>query len=228
MWWHEECAREKPDKVVVKLRDGNGAFMKSIIVPTVMYPLNGKCEVFTYRNTKRVEDEAILSCFDSVQYKIGRCYSNAERLVEALKNAGIDAVPYVGWLFVANGETPIHHCWVVVNGNSILDLGDDYTVMLSGENAKHFENVQSIEEKRELIACFQLAARNVKNRQRCYPVGTPTPFLYYVGSPCGPDEGRGIYRRLLQAFPGHECERNCDANGLNATQKVFAQHGLME
>lgn len=228
MWWHEEWVREKTDKVVVKLRDRNGAFKKSIIVPTVMYPLNGKHEVFTYRNTKRVEDETILSCFDGVEYKIGRCYDNAKRLVESLRSAGIDAIPYVGWAFVGAGETPVHHCWVVVNGSSVLDLSDDYSVMLGGENGKHFKDDQSIEDRRELIAAFQLAARKVKNRQRCCPVGTPTPFMYYVGSPCDPDEGRKIYQRLIRTFPNHECQRNCDPNGLNATQKVFAQHGLME
>lgn len=228
MWWHEECATQKTDRVVVKLRAKNGAFLKSVIVPSVMYPLNGACEVFTYRNTKRVDDEAVLACFDSVRYKIGRCYDNAERLAQALKEAGFDAVPYVGWAFVADGETPVHHCWVVLNGEAVLDLGDDYTAMLSDENAKYFEVVQSIEEKRELIASFQLAARKVKNRQRCYPVGTPTPFLYYVGSPCDPEEGRRIYCRLMQSFPGHECERNCDANGMNATQRILAQRGLME
>lgn len=225
--WHEKCVNLRPDRVVAKLRDDNGTFLRSIIVPSVLYPLSGGCEVFTYQNTKQMKDETVLSCFDSVEYKIGRCYDNVERLVAALNAAGYSAVPYVGWLFVSASETPIHHCWVVLNGESVLDLGDDYTLMLGGENGKHFEEAENIEDARELIASFQLAFRNVKNSRRCYPVGTPTPFLLYAGSPCDPSKGRSIYQRLMRDFPNHECERNCDTSGMNPTQKVLAQHGLM-
>ena len=227
MWWHDKCAFQRPDRVVVKLRDESGAFLKSVIVPTIMYPLNGKCEVFTFRNTKKVEDEAVLACFDSVQYKIGRCYDNVERMTKALKDAGYNAVSYVGWLFTSNNQFPIHHCWTVLDGHSVIDLCDDFSVMLGGKNGELFKNAKG-PVLRGLIASFTSAARKEKNSARCFPVGTPTPFLYYVGSPCEPEKGREMYCRLVSDFPGHECERNCDASGMNAMQRVLAQYGLMD
>lgn len=228
--WHERNVRYKEDKVVVKLRDEQGAFLKSIHVPTNYYPLNGKYEVFHYRNTAQVTDKNVLAAFDEVVYKIGHCYSNTKELLLHLKRKGYMAVPYVGWLFTSSYDIPIHHCWAVVigpEGKSILDLGDDYCVMLSEDNQKNFDTAQNIEEMRLMIASFQEWAGKHPNSMRCAPVGIPAPFLLYVGCPCDPDEGRMIYQRLMRQYPDHECESNCDKDGMNAQQRIFKERGLM-
>lgn len=224
--WHNICTRYKEDRVVVKLRDEHGNFKKSVIVPTVQYPLNGKYEVFHYQNTKQVTDEKVLKVFDKIKYRIGCCYLNAKELVAALREEGLEAKSYVGWLFTNPHQFPVHHCWVVMNGEAVLDLSDDFTAMLSGQNAENFKN-KDIKETRELIADFQMAARKVSNSVRCQPVGTPTPFLLYVGCECDPDEGKTIYQKLIERYPNHECQRNCDSSGMNATQKVMKAKGLM-
>ena len=224
--WHEESVRLKEDRAIIKLKCPDGSFKGSVIIPTAYYPLNAKYETFTYKNTERVTDEKVLKIFDKSNYRIGRCYHNAKELCDNLVKAGYDAKTYVGWLFTAIEEYPVHHCWVILNGNTVLDLADDFTAMLFGENGKQFEG-KSKEEGRELIASFQAAASNVANSVRCSPVGTPTPFLFYVGCECSADEGLTIYRNLMRRYPDHECERNVDGEGYNATQRIMKVAGLM-
>ncbi len=227
-FWFEESARISDTKVVVKLKNQDMSFRKSVIIPTISYPLNGKVCTFTSQNTKEVTDENVLSIMDTVPYQIGYCYQNTQRLVQKLQAAGYDAVPYVGWLFTSGTDFPVHHCWCVLDGESVIDLADDFTVMLSGENAEHFSASKNMEEIREAMVSFAAEARKHKNSVRCAIVGTPTPFLLYVGSPCDPEEGRHIYQKLISAIPDHECQRNCDSKGYNATQKKMKDAGLMK
>lgn len=226
MWWENQL-RDKEDRAVIKLHDESGKFIKSVIVPTEYYPLNGKHEVFTYQNTEAVTDKEILNLFDKVKYEIGYCYQNTFKLCEILQAHGYPARPYVGWLFTNGTQPPVHHCWCVL-GNSVLDLADDFTVMLSGANGKYFKTAKSIEESRELIASFHENAMNVENHLRCHAVGQATPFLLYVGSECDPNYGRTIYQRLMDKYPDHECQRNCDGEGYNATQRIMENRGLMK
>lgn len=225
--WYDEQVMTKEKKVVVKLRNKDGSFKKSCIVPSATYPLSGAYEIFHCKNTELITDENILSVFNSVEYKIGKCYTNTEQLLSALSAKGIEAKSYVGWLFVSAHEYPIHHCWVVVNGKSILDLSDDYTVMLSGKNGANFQNINNVQEERQLLADFQTEAKKYPNSVRCYPVGIPTNFFYYVGCECDSNKGRSMYQQLMKEYPNHEAERNVDRNGYNKTQSLFRDLGLM-
>lgn len=227
-YWWEEKTRIKPDRVAVKLYNEDGSFRESIISPTLRYPLTGTPRVFHCKNTKQVSDPKILDIFDRVEYKHGACYSNTENLVAALRKEGYDAKSYVGWLFTGIDQHPIHHCWAVLD-NSVLDLSDDFSVMLSGENGKHFLAAQNDPKlTRELIASFAVAATKSKNSIRCSTVGTPTPFLFYVGTPCEPERGKNIYYSLVRKFPDHECQLNIRPHGLNQTQQLMYKAGLMK
>lgn len=224
--WYDICAKFKENKVVVKLRDRDGSYLDSCIIPTDLYPLNNKYEVFTYRNTKPVLDEAVLKIFDKVKYQIGHCYTNTENLVEALCEAGYDAKSYVGWLFVAAAVYPIHHCWVVLNGESVLDLSDDHTMLL--HNFKHFDNLKDINEARIALAEFHEAAKQQPNSVRCQQVGTPSINYLYVGCPCPPDAGKLIYNNMMRRYPNHPTARNVDKQGFNPTQRMLKDQGLMQ
>ena len=227
MWW-ERYFRNKGDRAVIKLHDEAGNFTQSVIIPTAYYPLNvnGKHEIFTYKNTKAVTDEEILQLFDEVKYEIGHCYRNTDELCKKLRAHGYPARSYVGWLFASETDLPVHHCWCVL-GNSVLDLADDLTLMLSGENGENFKSTNSHEELQELNVSFHEWAFTLSNHLRCQTVGQVTPFLLYVGSECEPDYGRKIYRQLMAKYPNHECERNCDSKGYNATQRILKNRGLM-
>lgn len=226
-YWHERRVTKRNDRVVVKLSNDDGSFKDSVIIPTDLWPLSGSYEVFSYKNTEQVRDSVILNIFNSVPYRYGHCYQNTENLVAALRQYGYDAKAYVGWLFTEEDVYPIHHCWCVLNGTSVLDLADDYTVMLSGSNGARIKAAESLEEARRLIASFAEAAKSVPNSSRCWPVGVPTSVFLYVGCECSPAEGRRIYSDLIRRYPGHECERNCDENGWNKMQKLLHQKGLM-
>lgn len=220
--WHEKSVIEKPEKVVVKLHHNDGNFWKSIIVPTAMYPLNGNYEIFTYKNTEVVEDEKIISIFDRHKYEIGRCYKNTEILSKDLLKEGYLAETYVGWLFVDDGELPIHHCWTVVDKKYVLDPSDYFTMIFHPDNQKNLE----IENEMSILSSFLKESKDKPNHLVCYPIGKPYPNLLYIGSKCTPDMGRYIYQRLMKTYPDHECDRT-DKNGLNKTQKLLMKNGLM-
>lgn len=94
---------------------------KDIIIPSAMWPLNGKTGiVLSHDNTVPCKDDGIRSVFDGMQFTVGGCYHNAFILREALRNAGYQADTYAGWLFV--GDTiPAHHCVVILNEDTVLD-----------------------------------------------------------------------------------------------------------
>lgn len=219
--------KEKENKIVAKIKNPDGSFKRSVIIPTDYYPLNSeKYKVFHYKNTEQICDEKMINVIDRVDYKIGCCYQNTKEIVRQLKSEGFDVRPYVGWLFVGESQFPVHHCWAVVNGIHVVDLADDFTMMLKGDNAENFKEL-NIQQTRVAMASFVAEARKQKNSIRCYPMGTPTPFLYYIGAECSPDDGKRIYQGLIKTHPEHECQRNCDSSGLNPTQKTLKEQGLM-
>lgn len=226
VWWKKNV-RITPDRVSVKLRNQDGSLMQSILLPTLLYPVPGLPEVFTSENTVPITDQGVLNVFDSVRYHIGACYSNTKTLVDALRLEGYPAVPYVGWLFVNGWGFPIHHCWAVL-GNAVLDLADDFCVMLSGHNGDAFQNAESMEKVRELIVSFAKAAAKEKNSIRCSPVGRPASFLFYVGAPYQPENGARDFRRLMRQFPNHEAYLNKDSSWLSPVQRMMRDAGLMD
>lgn len=221
IWWKNQL-RNKEDRAVIKLYNDENHFIESVIIPTDYYPLNGKHEIFTYENTTPMEDEAVLAIFDEVKFEVGRCYTNTANLCHKLREHGYDARPYAGWLFTSNSEFPVHHSWCML-GESLLDLSDGFTAMLSGANAEQFKTAKNLEEAMETMAEYHRAAIKQKNRDRCFIVGQSTPFLLYVGCECEPEQGRTIYRNLLAKYPHHKCEENCDSSGLNNTQKKIKE-----
>ncbi len=227
-YWWQQALREKEKQTVIKLKNKDGSFKCSVVVNTNLYPLTGSPELFTCENTEVLNSAELRRAMDRVQYKIGACYSNVAELIKEARREGLEITPYCGWLFVNAYDYPIHHCWAIY-GNSVLDLSDDFTVMLSGDNGKVFEAVQGQpEETRKLVVSFAKAAQSWPNTARCAAVGTPTPFLLYVGAPCEPEEGKAIYKHLIDKYPRHECQRNLEADGFNATQRCMKEAGLMD
>lgn len=228
MWFDKTKVKE--NKVVVKLYDENRHFRKSVIMPTVMYPLNdNNIKVFHCDNTDFVTDKHLLDLIDTVPYKIGFCYENTSHILDVLNSHGYEAKSYVGWLFVDDTQFPIHHCWTVVNDNQIIDLADDLKQMLNEQNAQKFKDVNmDIGESRKLLASFAESSRKYKNSVRCYPIGKASPIYYYVGTECNPDKGRKIYQNLIKAYPHHECQRNVNKQGMNITQILLKEKGLID
>lgn len=213
--WYTGHTTEKPDKVVIKVYDRVGKFKESIICPSVYYPLSGKYEVFNYTNTHLIgdseEDQRILTIFDKIPYKVGHCYVNADAMTKALCEAGYKAQTYVGWMLTQNEV--VHHAWTVLwvhDRPSVLDLADYLTEM---DKMIPPDEKMPIEQLREKMADATVKLMQRPHHERCAPVGIPTPFYYFVGSPSNEAEGRALFRKLVAQFPDHPCMARVNKNG---------------
>ena len=224
--------RLKENQVVVKAYNNDGSYKQSFIIPTEYYPLNAHYEVFYVDNTIELteqEHQGILNIFDEVEYKIGFCYTNAEKLTTLLKKAGYNAKIYCGWAFFSD-EIPIHHAWTVIEtekGKSVLDLSDEWG-LLTYNISKLEKPITDIKEQRKLLVEFHKFVKNLKNSQRCIPIGLLLPDIVYIGCECSAEQGRNIYNQLIDKYPDHECQRNVGSDNLNLTQKILAENGLMK
>lgn len=217
--------RDKSTQIIFK-RYVDDVFKGTCAFPSVKYPLNGKPEVFSVENTEQIMDSKMIEVIDQQEFCIGRCYTNTRKMVAALRDAGYEATSYVGWLLFSENQTPVHHCWTMV-GNHLIDLADDYALMLHGENGEYLRSSGSGTEMRERMAEFEIEASKLPHSQRCAPLGVPAGFLLYVGSPCSPEEGIKIFKQLMVQFPDHECNRRYRNTGMTHTQAVMAEYGLM-
>lgn len=228
--------KQKDDRVIIKLYDESDVgdkekFLKSIIVPTVMFPLNkpNDFKVFTYKNTIHTTDENIIRAFDKSDYVVGHCYNNANDLSKRLIKEGVNVKTYAGWLFVEENDYPVHHCWCVVEsteGDILLDLADDFI-----QRNKYFHSVDGIkdvDDYRELQIQFYLEAKKVPHSVRCEPVGQCSPSMVYIGCECDSEQAKDIYRDLLREYPNHCSDSNTDENGLNKLQKMMVERGLIK
>lgn len=222
-----ERVKIKEDKCVVKIRDDKDNLIDSVIIPTDYWYLPDKqISVFHKDNTRICEDEDILCAFNSVIYQIGKCHTNTNALVKALKQLNKDAKFYSGWLFtLQDRECPIWHSWCVID-DYVLDLSDNYYTMLV-MNADKFQG-KSIQEQRILNADFlEFALKNWSNSQRCYPVGKVYKDFLYVGTECDMDTARTIYDNLIERYPNHKMQSDTNDAGLNKTQEELKKRGIM-
>lgn len=96
-----------------------------IKIPSAMWPLKGKKDnFFSSENTIPCEDEAIRTIYDSIEFKTGGCYANAEKLRQQLAGAGYQAKFFCGWLFVGGVLVPAHHSVVVIESKNGFMLFD--------------------------------------------------------------------------------------------------------
>lgn len=205
---------DSKEKVIVSgLPDMGG---KDIIIPSAMWPLNGKTSIIlNHDNTVPCEDEGIRSIFDELQFTVGACYHNAFILCEALRNAGYKADTYAGWIFV--GDTiPAHHCVVILNENTVLDpTVIDYRKMALDKL-----------DKREAVVDF-LKSMKDKPKSSYTTFGQVLPGMMYFVSKC---EARAAHRtraKLEKAYPNHPAfGRLIKGKNQTPTQKMIADAGL--
>lgn len=224
--WYMRQVRFKPDKAVVKLYCQDGSLLEAVNIPTNRWPLNtsNSYRAFHYNNCQLIEDPVIAEIVDALPYHIGRCYSNAKSVTEALQEQGYDAKQYVGWLFIGPDMHPIHHSWTVLNGEHVIDLADDSAVL--DYNHTQFEGL-SPEETRKAFVNFSKWIQQFPHSKRTQPFGVPSPRYLYIGWPCTKEEGIDIYNALLRAVPNHPCADNVQKNGMTRLQEMMCEEGIV-
>lgn len=110
------------NRLTSKIIGDNGTRIK---IPSAMWPLKGKRDYcFFSENTIPCEDETIRSIYDSIEFRTGKCYANAEKLRQQLADAGYPAKFFCGWLFVGSVLIPAHHAVVVIENKDGFMLFD--------------------------------------------------------------------------------------------------------
>ncbi len=211
----------KPNKVIVKLYDDD-KFLDAVHIPSVMWPLNGSYELFHQGNSKPLESETVNRVLDSVNYRTGFCYSNADAVTKGLQAAGLPAKTYVGWLFCNEYEYPLHHCWTVLDG-SVIDLSDCFTLMAINEAT--FALATTKEERDVIYIAFSKWLDRQPNHLRTVP-GRPYQSLLYVGCECSPEEGKAIYNQVCDMYPNHPCNsRHTGPDHMTSVQRKMRLAG---
>ena len=227
MWWkNNKNVRFKENKIVVKIRDYfDGSLQDSISIPSDYYPLfSNDMKVFTCDNTSEFTDNSILEKIDNVKYEIGRCYGNSEKIYDLIKDdCNVEA--YEGWLFVDISQYPVHHSWLVIDDIYVIDLSDEYTCWDKYCESNNID--RNTYDTASLIIELRKHIKGMKNSVKCYPMGKCHPMLLYVGSKCEPAKARNHYQNLMAKYPNHKVQRNCDSSGMNSTQKLLQENGLL-
>lgn len=222
--WFTGNVVQKNDRVIIKIYESPLVLKESIVIPTVRFPLSGPYEVFDYTNTNEIgtgdNEEEIIKIFNSIKYKIGFCYYNADALTFALCKAGYDAETYVGWLLAPQ---PTHHAWTVLRKDgqiSVLDLSENVCAFV--ERGLFKPNL-TLQQRRELVAKSMKELLKQPNYERCFPVGIPAPLYLYVGSKSNGNDGAKLYMDLINQYPDHPAASLSDSLGLTKTQKMILE-----
>lgn len=197
-----------------------GIMGKPIKIPSQMYPVSVSVSYFNAKNTKPFPPdtvtEQIKSIYNAIAPGIGACYSNIEQLVNALAAANIQAVPYVGWVFLEPAK-PVYHCFAVINGCHILDFAADFSCF----DLERYTGLNPAEARAQFASDWT-KRQELPNSEYTVFGQAPERNLYFA-SPCSPAKGAAAYAKLMQAFPKHPCAIKRDAQGLTATQRVIIE-----
>lgn len=188
-------------------------------IPSKMYPLaSPKSSVFfTHKNTETITDEQLKAIFDLCTFKLGKCYYNADLLYQFAKQNGLNVEYYSGWLFVCS-TPPLHHAWVVYQGNvidgSIMPSMFKYLDQINNSSSNYREDFA------ERFVSEQ--KKNVPNSEK-YIFGHVPEQLVYLGCPDTPENAQKIFKTLAQKFPNHPSYKKEGQNmhGLSQIQELI-------
>lgn len=209
MSWQEQLVADwnglfviKENRIIVKGYPDN----VNVVVPSKMFPLANDYpyKIFCHYNTEDFEDgelkDKVVQAFDAVEYKVGYCYQNSSNLYKKLIECGVEAKTYVGWLFVGEGEFPLHHTFVVVDDNKVLDYGINFTA--DDFKELHRNGYKLGDEMRRIMAELHLEKSKKPHHEVCGFGKVDTSYTY-VATECTPEIGRQAFIKLKKAYPTH-------------------------
>lgn len=194
--------------------------------PSALYqmPNKGKMSCFHPGNMEELDDGGRLDkALDGVPLELGKCYSNAEKIIGALHNDGYEKEHtveyYGGWILQANGDKLIHHAWVVIDGKSIIDA----SIKKCGKFHSYLETIERgiyMPFSRDLLADWIRQEEEEKASFSKYHFYGKIDTCIYVGTQCTSEEARKSFRSTMQ--------RNPDMPGYDNIDKQTAQNKLQE
>lgn len=196
----------------------SGIFGKPIKIPSAMYPLSGTPTLLSFETTapfpESEETQKIKTIFDSIEQKVGQCYTNAEILQATLQAEGIPSKTFVGWQFI--GQTrPVHHAIVVIE-NHVLD----FNIRTELLRKTLTEQTLPIDVLRQKVVERLIELKKQPNSEVA-TFGQVEPSTFIICSECKPKQGLQIYNKLVKAYPKHPALNDVDAHGLSKTQKIY-------
>lgn len=189
-----------------------------VVIPSQRFPLTGIYHLFNTGNTVPLTDKTILSCVDTVEYKIGRCFTNSANVITKLQESGFtNTVQYCGWLFLGD-DYPVYHSWVLLASKYLIDLAADF----SSEDAAKYAGMTEAETRKQMKQDLT-ERQKLPNSQRC-KLGRPDSAYLYVGSPCPAAVGAATLRRLMAEYPDHPSFIKTNRNGATPLQAEILQN----
>lgn len=200
-----------------------------MVIPSKMYPLKYKKTIQLFHpetNIGPIEDELAIQIFDKLEFKVGHCYQNTEKIVNAFTWAGLgeDIKPMTGWLF--SGPVPIHHCWAVYKENYVIDPGVDISQLAFKERLSKVTHVATKDEMRKmLIEEFKKLEDEPNHKTKAF--GEVFPYNMYIGSYTTPKEGIDIFNALMKEYPNHPSysSEGMNGQGVSRTQQLMNESG---
>ena len=193
-----------------------------------LFPVASKNRIAIFNNENTVELDRnnpliieLARQMDHFNYPMGYCYSNSYIIYKLAQDIGIEAAYYSGWLMYPE-LMPIHHAWVVINGNSVIDVGiniEEFNAMQRADRSNSFW--------KEKVAREIADIRKKEYAPSTYCVfGKVNTWNILVGSPDEPENAKRIFRDLTKKYPNHPSYAHKGQNMLGASelQKMIYKH----
>lgn len=199
---------------------GADKWPKPIKIPSAMWPVDGRDPIILAKsNTEPCTSNIIREIFDSLPFRIGRCYDNTNMLFKALTNAGIQADAYAGWLLI-DDTIPTHHAMVVVDEHCVLD-----------PSSRNFNDLPSLPDNtdkqviRDTFKQWILEQEKLPNSEKAV-FGKVPPGHIYLMAKLAPEKAMALRAKLERAYPKHPSFSCGKRNNYTPIQQELIKRGI--
>ncbi|WP_252225284.1 MULTISPECIES: hypothetical protein [unclassified Clostridium] len=212
----------RKDRIITTVDNGD-----IVVIPSRKYPLKDKKDIniFTSENTEKLNNNEIQKIYDSLDFKIGKCYNNMKLLSKALLDANITNFKvYVGWTMVSRNVYPVHHCFIVYDEKYLLDPNAQTNMLIFREYCERHPELQNdTNEMRLKMVKITREIEKLSFSKKSTFGKILDDNMLYIASECKAEEGEQIYIDLIQAYPNHPIyqRHRMNAHGLSLVQQMI-------
>lgn len=200
---------------------------KIIIFPSKEFPSLNKEKLrwFSEKNTEDLPDQSeVDAIIGNTIGPLGKCFDNAATIIELLYKNGYDKHHvieyYAGWFLRLPADTPIYHAWVVIDGKSILDMGNPKYDFLQSWTTKEENGECSVLRREEIIKLIKADEKVERKFSDRYSVGKVRDCLY-VGSLSSRKEAGKFLEYYLNSYKRSKIYNKVDEKGFNKLQQIY-------